>query len=240
MCARNAVRIVERNRAAQPSAWASVGGQQQQQQQQPGGASGEVGNVAAALLQAASARAQQQDADVLRAAYANMAFLSLADNDPSAALVAARALLALQGLPELYAFLGNVYAAEAYCALNKPALALQHLSPAALSDSPVPNTLAFPSPYADLPAPPATASAAMKAALYANMAVAHIVGKDDLAQAQQCVQQSLALHPTAHALLLQVYVELRHGNVEAAVELLRRGRLPAGRRASAKKRPNDA
>lgn len=64
-----------------------------------------------------------------------------------------------------------------------------------------------------------------KAILYCNLATVYIM-KGDFAQAQQLLSQSLALSPSlSSAKILQVYFELRQGNSEMAVRLLRDYRI---------------
>ena len=155
-------------------------------------------------------------------ALVELAYLSLADGDPVAAWGAAKQLF--DSRSDIVRFLGHVYGAEALCRLGQPAKAIPHLSPAALADvQGAAGVLCCGSQYA-LGAAPENGANALKSALYVNLAIAHILTRDDVAQATQCVQQAIALHPTPRATYVHAYLELRMGNTENAIELLRRGR----------------
>ncbi|KAF5788286.1 putative tetratricopeptide-like helical domain superfamily [Helianthus annuus] len=65
---------------------------------------------------------------ILQAVLADLAFVYLELGNAVKALAAAKCLLKLPECSRVYAFLGNVYAAEAYCLLNQPKLASEHLS----------------------------------------------------------------------------------------------------------------
>ncbi|KAL8247957.1 hypothetical protein R6Q59_009173 [Mikania micrantha] len=65
---------------------------------------------------------------MLQAVLADLAFVYLELGNAVKALAASRCLLRLPGCSKIYVFLGNVYAAEAYCLLNQPKQASEHLS----------------------------------------------------------------------------------------------------------------
>ncbi|KAK1417228.1 hypothetical protein QVD17_26353 [Tagetes erecta] len=65
---------------------------------------------------------------ILQAVLADLAFVYLELGNAVKALAAARCLLRLPECSRVYAFLGNIYAAEAYCLLNQPKQASEHLS----------------------------------------------------------------------------------------------------------------
>ncbi|KAI3790297.1 hypothetical protein L2E82_03242 [Cichorium intybus] len=65
---------------------------------------------------------------ILQAVLADLAFVYLELGNAVKALAAARCLLRLPECSRVYVFLGNVYAAEAYCLLNQPKQASEHLS----------------------------------------------------------------------------------------------------------------
>lgn len=154
-------------------------------------------------------------------ALVELAYLSLAGGDAVAAWGAAKQLFDARS--DIVRFLGHVYGAEALCKLGQPAKAIQHLSPAALADVQGAAGVLCGSPYS-LGAAPESGANALKSALYVNLAIAHILTRDDVAQATQCVQQAVALHPTPRAAYVHAYLELRMGNTENAIELLKRGR----------------
>ncbi|XP_076957024.1 uncharacterized protein LOC143632363 [Bidens hawaiensis] len=65
---------------------------------------------------------------ILQAVIADLAFVYLELGDAVKALAASKCLLKLPECSRVYSFLGNVYAAEAYCLLNQPKQASEHLS----------------------------------------------------------------------------------------------------------------
>uniref|UniRef100_A0A7S0LQM2 CCR4-NOT transcription complex subunit 10 n=1 Tax=Coccolithus braarudii TaxID=221442 RepID=A0A7S0LQM2_9EUKA len=70
-------------------------------------------------------------------------------------------------------------------------------------------------------------TSASRSVLYANLAAVHIL-QGDLEHATQCTQQALGLQPQQRsALLCLAYLELRNGNTEAALHIIKRQRLPA-------------
>uniref|UniRef100_A0A7S0IKD8 CCR4-NOT transcription complex subunit 10 n=1 Tax=Calcidiscus leptoporus TaxID=127549 RepID=A0A7S0IKD8_9EUKA len=83
-------------------------------------------------------------------------------------------------------------------------------------------------PYASLsPSLEAAGAAASRSVLYANLGVVHIL-QGDLAQATHCTQQALSLQPQQRsALLCLAYLELRNGNTDAALNIIKRQRLLA-------------
>nr|GEW15225.1 CCR4-Not transcription complex subunit 10-like [Tanacetum cinerariifolium] len=65
---------------------------------------------------------------ILQAVLADLAFVYLELGNAEKALATARCLLRLPECSRVYSFFGNVYAAEAYCLLNQPKQASEHLS----------------------------------------------------------------------------------------------------------------
>ncbi|KAI7730539.1 hypothetical protein M8C21_010306 [Ambrosia artemisiifolia] len=65
---------------------------------------------------------------ILQAVLADLAYVYLELGNAVKALAASRCLLRLPECSRVYSFLGNVYAAEAYCLLNQPKQASEHLS----------------------------------------------------------------------------------------------------------------
>jgi len=144
-------------------------------------------------------------------------FLALSCNNPVVALSYAKELLSIKKCSDQYKYLAHIYAAESYCMLNRPADAAQHLNPNTLGlTEPSGNLVIFSSPY-----PQPESGLTVRYSMYVNLAVVNIL-RDDLLQAQQCVNQALTISKQATpALLLQVYLELRKGNVESALQLLK-------------------
>jgi tetratricopeptide (TPR) repeat protein len=170
------------------------------------------------------------DNDMRQAALANLSFVSLALANPVVALTSALELLSLPTHTEVYKYLAHVYAAESLCMLGRASEAIDHLSPSIIDDLIPPNSSVSPlqgthsSPYSSLTSHSQPLSAVARNMLYTNLACAHIL-RDDLAQAQACIAQALTHQPSStKALLLQVYLELRKGNNDIALELLKRGR----------------
>ncbi|XP_059635153.1 uncharacterized protein LOC132277330 [Cornus florida] len=64
---------------------------------------------------------------IKQALLADLAFVELELRNPLKALSAARSLLSLPECSRIYIFLGNVYAAESLCLLNRPKEAAEHL-----------------------------------------------------------------------------------------------------------------
>ncbi|KAL8189599.1 hypothetical protein R6Q57_029165 [Mikania cordata] len=65
---------------------------------------------------------------ILQAVLADLAFVYLELGNAVKALAAARCLMRVPQCSRVYVFLGNIYAAEAYCLLNQPKQASEHLS----------------------------------------------------------------------------------------------------------------
>ncbi|XP_024980153.1 CCR4-NOT transcription complex subunit 10-B isoform X2 [Cynara cardunculus var. scolymus] len=65
---------------------------------------------------------------ILQAVLADLAFVYLELGNAVKGLAAAQCLLRLAECSRVYVFLGNLYAAEAYCLLNQPKQASEHLS----------------------------------------------------------------------------------------------------------------
>lgn len=125
-------------------------------------------------------------------------------------------------------YLGNIYTAEAMVMLGKPMEAAQFLSPEALelSNESTPE------------GPQLTGSRGesinIRHALALNLAVVSVlrVGvlqwwfltfllQDELTQAEQYLNQALALGYSTQAVLLRVYIDLRRGNIQQAVHTLK-------------------
>jgi len=159
-------------------------------------------------------------------ALVELAFLSLCANDPVSAWSASKQLFDVKN--EAVRFFGNVYGAEALCMLGDPKRAIPHLSPEALANVQSASIMLSSSPYSSSSATDNSGNA-LKSAIYVNLAIAHILMRDDVGQAYQCIQQAAALHPTPRAIYMHAYLELRMGNTENALELLRRGRQPPRR-----------
>jgi len=159
-------------------------------------------------------------------ALVELAFLSLCANDPVSAWSSAKQLFDVKN--ESVRFFGHVYGAEALCMLGDPKRAIPHLSPDALQNVQSASSMLSNSPYSSSSATENSANV-LKSALYVNLAIAHILMRDDVGQAYQCIQQAIALNATPRAIYMHAYLELRMGNTENALELLRRGRQPPRR-----------
>lgn len=150
---------------------------------------------------------------------------------PSASAASASATTTISsGTPSWYgalAFHAHLYAAEALCYLGHVGDAAAHLSP---------GTLLPLLGHAAGPQEP------LRAALYANLASVHLMREPepDFAQAQQALAQAQQALPPASVFsppsatasviaALQLYLEMRRGNHETALELVRKGRPLATR-----------
>jgi len=81
----------------------------------------------------------------------------------------------------------------------------------------------FPNPYSPFATHPPFSSEA-RAALYVNISTLHIL-QSDFPQAQHALQQALTISPTyAPAILNLVYIELKKGNKDTALQLLKKRR----------------
>jgi CCR4-NOT transcription complex subunit 10 len=156
---------------------------------------------------------QNEDISLRQSALANLAYLSLAIGDPVVALNAARDLLSIPAESH-FKLLGNIYAAEALCWLNKPDEAAQHLSPSILNQ--VGSESLSSSPY-QLQSDPVLNP---RFTILINLAVVNIL-RDNLSQANEYVNQALSICHSTSSILLRAYLDLRNGNTAAALNLLR-------------------
>mmetsp|Transcript_8395 Transcript_8395/g.23084 ORF Transcript_8395/g.23084 Transcript_8395/m.23084 type:complete len:778 (+) Transcript_8395:71-2404(+) len=127
------------------------------------------------------------------------------------------------------------YIAEALISLGRVDEALEQLAPTSMADlfsrtaldeeSGAPGEdLSCISSFPRTSAQATLLSTAARCALATNTATAYLA-RDDLAAAEQCVQQALALNAYAREpLLLRVYLDLRNGNHAGALSILRSGR----------------
>lgn len=278
-CLRNALKLLEHNPEAAPSAPATTASGGGAAKPSAAGTPAGATDAASAAPSAAGSATAVGDSAGLSGAPAvasttslecvcllSMAYIALALEDPVVALAAAGAALNVGArstasapngtassptaavIDDEHRLLAHLYAAEALCMLNRPAEAMQHLSPSLVKDLPASlpagssssssstsggggSSSATPAPGAFGPAPPTQfglASALASSAryvLYVNLAAAHIL-QDKLPQAQKCLLHATAIHPSSpHALLLQTYIELARGNTAAALDLLQRGKI---------------
>lgn len=206
----------------------------------------------------AAAAAAREAARVRAALLAWRAYAWLLRGAPRPALAAATALLALPPpLAAEAALLARCYAAEALCALDRPAEAVEHLSAALLERDGCDADAAALAARRDAdasadadagddpgaPAPAGTASlaalrgGAARAALHVNLA-AVFAATGEHAAAQQCAASAAAAQPeSVHARLAQAFVELARGRPDAAAAILRHARAPPAQPASPPRPP---
>lgn len=110
-----------------------------------------------------------------------------------------------------------MYATEALCMLGRPQDALAYLNPATLGITDNSQINIPSSPYSTQTQEPVLNA---KYTLFVNMAVVHVL-RDDLKEAQNAVTAALNVNRAPSALLLQVYLELRKGNTDAALNILK-------------------
>jgi len=170
------------------------------------------------LLSRNSSTLSEEELQMSTYALVDLAYISLATYNPVVALSTAKELLAMKNCTEAQKFLGNVYAAEALCMLGRANEAADHLNPSTLGITE--STANLPSsPYSPFSPDP---SLNMRYSLLVNLAIVHIM-KEDLVQAQQYLTLALSLSKSTAGLLLQVYLELRKGNIDSALRLLKVG-----------------
>nr|XP_043624555.1 CCR4-NOT transcription complex subunit 10 isoform X2 [Erigeron canadensis] len=180
---------------------------------------------------------------ILQAVLADLAFVYLELGNAVKALAAARCLLRLTECSRVYVFLGNVYAAEAYCLLNQPKQASEHLSsyisgqsiiglPYSQEDCDIwqarktvdleePNSKNTPSVNQLLPQGSFSSifikPEEARGVLLADMA-AIAAAEGDLGRAQEAVSAALSILPSnPDVVLTATYIDLVRGNTQDAV-----------------------
>ncbi|KAK9071364.1 hypothetical protein SSX86_009932 [Deinandra increscens subsp. villosa] len=182
---------------------------------------------------------------ILQAVLADLAFVYLELGNAVKALAAARCLLRLPECSRVYVFLGNIYAAEAYCLLNQPKQASEHLSgyvsgknsnnpelPYGQEDCDAwqtkkavdldePNSNNAPTPDQQLPQGGSDSwflkPEEARGVLLADMA-AMAAAEGDMERAHEAVTLALSLIPdNPEVVLTATYVDLVRGNTQDAV-----------------------
>lgn len=192
------------------------------------------------------ATCKKENLMVEQAVLADLAFVELELGNPLKALTFARSLLKVQECSRIYIFLGNVYAAEALCLLNRPKEAEEHLStyissgkgvdlPFSEEDSEMwrqEKTLDSEDTNVGSAAvnsfPPEESQAFVfvkpeeaRGILFANLAAMSAV-QGDIEQAQNYVVQALSTKPQrSEAVLTAVYVDLLRGRAPDAITKLK-------------------
>ncbi|KAJ8559911.1 hypothetical protein K7X08_003969 [Anisodus acutangulus] len=204
-----------------------------------------VSSQNASLLSSVSeyeATCRKENLMIEQAVLADLAFVELELGNPLKALTIANSLLKVQECSRIYIFLGNVYAAEALCLLNRPKEAAEHLStyissgkgvdlPFSEEDSEMwrqENTLDSEDTNggsAALNSFPSEESQAFvfvkpeeaRGILFANLAAMSAV-QGDIEQAQHYAVQALSTKPQRpEAILTAVYVDLLRGRAQEAI-----------------------
>ncbi|RHY98125.1 hypothetical protein DYB35_002726 [Aphanomyces astaci] len=147
-------------------------------------------------------------------ALVNLAYAYLSMNAPELAIHTAKELLSMPTCTPAHRFLVRSYYAEALCLLSRSAEASVHLK---LNDM---------LSLADAYAREAKAdTAAVHANLHVNNATVAILQKN-MPQAEQSVAQAVRLAPTSrHSLELLVYILLRKGHSNKAMQILKEARV---------------
>lgn len=192
------------------------------------------------------ATCRKENLMIEQAALADLAFVELELRNPLKALTVARSLLTVQECSRIYIFLGNVYAAEALCLLNRTKEAAEHLSTYISSDKGV--DLPFSEEDSEMwkqektldsedtnvgsaavnsfPSEESQAFVFVKpeearGILFTNLA-AMSAKRGDIEQAQTYVVQALSTKPLRpEAILTAVYVDLLRGKAQEALTKLR-------------------
>lgn len=111
-----------------------------------------------------------------------------------------------------------MYRIEALCQLNMAAQAVEDLSSIfTLEESQPTHSIRFFDPIS-------RSSSQAKSAFYVNLSIAHIL-LNDLDNAQKFANDAIALSPSFKAIRLLVYIHLRRGNTDSALQLLKRKRM---------------
>ncbi|CAN4113050.1 unnamed protein product [Withania somnifera] len=192
------------------------------------------------------ATCRKEDLMIEQAVLADLAFVELELGNPLKALTIARSLLKAQDCSRIYIFLGNVYAAEALCLLNRPNEAAEHLStyissgkgvdlPFSEEDSEMwrqEKTLDSEDTNVGSAAvnsfPPEESQAFVfvkpeeaRGILFANLAAMSAV-QGDIEQAQNYLVLALSTKPQrSEAVLTAVYVDLLRGRAQDAITKLK-------------------
>lgn len=145
---------------------------------------------------------------------ANSSYVSLRQGDPMSALCYSKQLLELPNLSVTLMLLGHMYSAEALVLMDKTSEALQHLSPDLMSNSEEQLSKAE------------FDEGSSHSVLLMNIATVYCV-RQEMDKARKALQQACThLHRSgtghAKAVLLSAYIELYTGNVNGAIQLLRR------------------
>lgn len=183
---------------------------------------------------------------IKQAILANLAYVELELGNPLKALSTARSLLKLPDCSRIYTFLGNLYAAEALCLLNRPKEAAEHLFVYLAVDKNVElpyseddfekwrveKVVDFEDANGSLG--PANASSPdesqgfvflkpeeARGSLYANLAALSTT-QGDVEQAKQFLSQALSAMPNSQEVILTaIYLDLVQGKVDDALARLK-------------------
>ncbi|KAK4369948.1 hypothetical protein RND71_009423 [Anisodus tanguticus] len=192
------------------------------------------------------ATCRKENLMIKQAVLADLAFVELELGNPLKALTIAKSLLKVQECSRIYIFLGNVYAAEALCSLNRPKEAAEHLSTYISSVKGV--DLPFSEEGSEMWRQEKTldsedtngGSAALnsfpseesqvfvfvkpeeaRGILFANLAAMSAV-QGDIEQAEHYAVQALSTKPQRpEAILTAVYVDLLRGRAQEAITKLK-------------------
>jgi CCR4-NOT transcription complex subunit 10 len=223
MCLRNVLYLTERSGTHQEE-----GGKNAKANKN----SGNSGTSESKSKGAATGAATMNESTAVRhAALASLSYCSLCQSHPIIALDYARRLLSqVPKCSSVHQYLGNTYAAEALCTLNRCTEALAHMNAAVvLSESISSNSSASISEskhstrgVVSLASSPTSAHA--RAALCVNLASIRIQ-QNELEMAEKSLRQALTLSPTSpDALRTMVYLRLRQGEPQSAMKLLQERR----------------
>lgn len=176
-----------------------------------------------------------------RLALLQLSWCALVTEDPAMALNWAQQLLSADDCQTSLKVYAHLYACDALCQLSRSAEAELHVEKAlsfgdtligivsngAEGSAAEGEIDSVRNPYCSLMSDlQAMGTPSARSVLYSNLATVYIL-QGDLKQAQQYVHQALSLQPKSQkATLCLVYLELRNGNTEAALDLLKRQRLP--------------
>jgi len=163
-----------------------------------------------------------QNTQLKQVVLVNLIYVSLCLNNSVVAVRHGIELLELKDIEPHYRYLCQNYLAEAYCLLNRPNEALNCLDPNKFTDKDfhTPSDTFVDPPHA-LHKDPVQEENEFRASLCNNLATVYIL-KGDLVQAEQCVARAFSHVPSFGAALLNlIYLNLRRGDVNKALKILK-------------------
>ncbi len=171
------------------------------------------------------------EALLIEGVYIKMVYVCLSLGNPHSAIKYGRKAAGLRKFGKTqpkHMFYLNCYMAEAWCALSRPAEALNALN--CVKQNHLTTTRSTTGQGVEMREGDFQTAAAKRCAVLVNMANAHIM-KGNTKQANECADRALAASPESlSAIRLKVYLAIKSGHADTAMRLLRRFRraVPGG------------